>query len=103
MTSEKLPGRYLRSRSLFHAKGRDGERAQRWGNARHGRHRRFDSDVVRAWNAAANTDPMAGSRLAVHGRAAGDGVHQVLAGQDLSGFEAFGREPRVQNLHHPIA
>ena len=75
--------RHLRRGAFFHAERRDGQRFDRRGNAGHGGHGGFDSDVIRARDAAANAHAFAVPRRAVISRSARDRVHQIFAGERL--------------------
>src|SRR5277367_4194088 len=79
----KLSARNLCLGALLHAKGNDTERLERGFHAGHCRHGAFDSDVIRARGAAADTYAATATRLSIIGRAARNRVLQVGSFQDL--------------------
>jgi len=79
----ELAVRHLGRGAFFHAELRYGEGLERSFNAGDGGHGGFDADVVGARNAAANADAFAVPGGSVVGCAAGYGVHEIFAGEDL--------------------
>ncbi len=73
------------------------------GETGNGGHGRFDPDVVRARDAAADAHAFAVPGRAVVSRAARDGVHQVFAGERLHGREAFLGQPAIQHFEQALA
>src|SRR5271154_5251498 len=69
--------------AFLHAKGNDAERLERSFHAGHCRHGAFNSDVVRARGATADTHAAPAPRLPVIGSTARNGVFQVGSFQDL--------------------
>ena len=94
----------MRTSSAFlHAELRDGKSLDRRGHAGHSGHRRFDSDIVRARDAAANTHAFSLPGRAVISGSARDGVHQIFAGKLLDGLGALFCQPAVQHFEQPLA
>ena len=84
--------------SFFHAERHDAQRPQRPRRAGNGQAGRFDADVVRAGRAAANPHAAALLGPAVVGRAAGDGmIEVVLAFQRLAAAASPDQSPSTSS------
>ncbi|KGX04687.1 putative molecular chaperone HspA/DnaK domain protein [Burkholderia pseudomallei MSHR640] len=88
--------------AFLHPERRDAQRLDRRLEAGHGRHRRFDRDVIRARRAAANAHAAAALHVAVVGRAARDREIEIGAAEQTRGRRALGREPAVERVEHAL-
>src|SRR5262249_18056099 len=91
--------RKLVAGSLLHSERRDGQSLERSTESRDRRHRGFDSDGLPWRNATPDAGTFALPGQAVISRAAGDGVHQILADQRSHRM----RQPAVENFENPFA
>src|ERR1700733_2371880 len=92
--------------ALLHPKRNDAKRLERSLHAGHRRHGAFNSDIVGARGATANTHAATATRLSIIGRASRDGVLQVWSFEDLlrpESVESFLSQPVVQYLDHAVA